>query len=174
MDDDWLGKARELRAEAWDAVQASPPFVAFKKFDDLVVEMGGASSMPAIDLASSWKGAAQRAVDSAAKRFSDHKKLSQGDAAEVVLRRGAEPVPIGRLIEKVVQLGVVLGGSDPVANFRSMMSKDERFYTLRRNNMYFWWVKDEPLPSGWQPETDTVLPSPTAEYATNEGTADDG
>ncbi|MDY0957854.1 hypothetical protein SOM26_04060 [Sphingomonas sp. CFBP8993] len=157
MSDEWLDKARALRAEAWDAVLASQPFVAFKKFDDLVMEMGGTSAIPSIDLSSDWKATAQRSLDAAAKRILDHKKLSQGDAAELALRQNGEPLPIGRLIEKVTTLGLVLGGADPVANFRSMMSKDDRFYTIRRGNMYFWWLQEDELTSDWLPEAEPVL-----------------
>jgi len=172
VEEDWLEKARRLRAEAWEAVQGSHSFVAFRKFDDLVVEMGGTSSLPAVDLASNWRGAAQRAVDAAAKRVLDQKKMSQGDAAELALRQEGEPLPIGRLLEKVTNLGVVVSGADPLANFRSTMSKDNRFGTLRRNNMFFWWMPSEPLPERW---TSGAEERPVAmEAEGSSGGADDG
>ena len=60
---EWLDRARQLRAEAWDAVQASSAYVAFKRFDDLVVDMGGTSLINENDAAASWKSTALRAVD---------------------------------------------------------------------------------------------------------------
>lgn len=147
---EWLDRARQLRAEAWDAVQASSAYVAFKRFDDLVVDMGGTSLINENDAAASWKSTALRAVEAAARRLSDQKKLSQGDAAEIVLRQVREPLPIARLLEGVVKRGVMIGGADPLSNFRSAISKDDRFYALRAGNMFFWWLRGEQVPPTWE------------------------
>lgn len=147
---EWLDRARQLRAEAWDAVQASSAYVAFKRFDDLVVDMGGTSLISENDAAASWKSTTLRAVDAAARRLSDQKKLSQGDAAEIVLRQVREPLPVARLLEAVVKRGVAIGGADPLSNFRSSISKDDRFYALRKGSLYFWWLKGQQVPPAWQ------------------------
>ncbi len=42
-----------------------------------------------------------------------------------------------------------IGGNDPVNNFRSTVSKDKRFQPYKRNNMHFWWLTGEQLPSSW-------------------------
>lgn len=149
MNAEWLDRARQLRAEAWEAVQASPAYVAYKHFDDLVVDMGGASTSSEGDAAASWKTSTQRAVEAVARRLTDQKKPSQGDAAEFVLQQAREPLPIGRLFEAAIERGAAIGGTDPLANFRSAISKDDRFYSLRRNNLFFWWLKSEAVPSGW-------------------------
>ncbi len=52
-------------------------------------------------------------------------------------------VPLGRAE------GGVVGGADPVANFRSNLSRDQRFQSIMRNNMYFWWFTGEDTPPGW-------------------------
>lgn len=149
MDAEWLDRARQLRAEAWEAVQATPAFVAFKKFDDLVIDMGGTPAFGEVDVAATWKATTQRAVEAAARRLTDTKKLSQADAAEVVLHQRREPTPIGLLLEGAIERGAAIGGADPLANFRSALSKDDRFYVLRRNNMHFWWLIGEQVPTAW-------------------------
>lgn len=147
---DWLERARELRAEAWDTVQASAGFIAFKKFDDLVVGMGGATAMPEVNLGSSWKSTAKRAVDAAARRVSEAKRLSQGDAAELALAQARRPLGIGKLLKASVELGAEIRGADPLANFRSAVSKDARFFTIKREGYHFWWVVNTPVPADWQ------------------------
>lgn len=149
MESEWLAKARRLRADAWDAVCATPDYIAFKNFDSLVVQMGGTSVLGETDVASNWKSAAQRAVESVARRVSEGKRPSQGDAAEMALRQQREPMSIGRLIEAAMAKGAEIGGSDPLANFRSAVSKDSRFYTIRKGSGYLWWLKGEPLPASW-------------------------
>lgn len=150
MESEWLAKARGLRADAWDAVCATPDYIAFKNFDALVVQMGGASVLGDLDAASNWKSAAQRALDGVARRVSEGKRPSQGDAAEMALRQQREPMSIGRLIEAAMAKGAEIGGSDPLANFRSAMSKDARFYTIRRDTGFHWWLTGEPLPAAWE------------------------
>lgn len=150
MDAEWLDRARQLRAEAWEAVQSSSAYVAYKHFDDLVVEMGGTSTLSEGDASASWKTSTQRAVEAAARRLTDQKKPSQGDAAEFVLRQARKPLPIGHLFEAAIERGAAIGGSDPLANFRSAVSKDNRFYTLRRGNGYFWWLRGEPVPAAYE------------------------
>jgi hypothetical protein len=147
---DWLERARELRAEAWDAVQASADFIAFKKFDDLVVGMGGATAIPEINVSSSWKSTAKRAIDAAARRVSEAKKVSQGDAAELALIQARCPLGIGKLLKASISLGAEIRGADPLANFRSAVSKDARFFTIKRDGHHFWWVCNAPIPADWE------------------------
>lgn len=149
MEAEWIDRARQLRAEAWEAVQATSAFVAFKKFDDLVVDMGGTTALGEVDVAATWKATTQRAVEAVARRLSETKKLSQAEAAEVALMQRREPTPIGLLLEAAIERGAEIRGTDPLANFRSALSKDDRFYVLRRNNMHFWWLKGEPVPPAW-------------------------
>lgn len=168
MESDWLERARVLRAEAWEAVQASPDYVAFKKFDDLVVNMGGASVVPEGDASAAWKSASMRALDAAAKRIADQKKLSQGDAAEMVLLTKREPLLLTNLLQETIAMGASIGGADPLANFRSALSKDERFFVFKHKGSYLWWLSKEPVPAAWTSDFDEllggaeVLPRPSA------------
>ena len=70
----------------------------------------------------------------------------------MALRRAGEPLPIGRLREATLAEGGAIGGADPIANFRSNLSRDPRFKSVMRNGMYFWWFTDEVLPLGWANE----------------------
>lgn len=144
MEQSFLAKARELRAIAWDAVTVSEEFRAFKAFDDAVVSLGG---NPLYEIgAGPIRDQAKRIVDAAAKRLADGKKLSQGDAAEVVLRMTGLPMNIAELMEAAVEKGAEVRGSDPLSNFRSTISKDDRFYSVKAGSHYYWWLKDKPLP----------------------------
>ena len=144
MDKGWLERTREMRAEAWEAVVSSADYAAFKTFDDAVVSLGG-SPMFNLDN-SSLSSTTKRVVEAATRRIADGKKLSQGDAAEMVLRVSRMPLSIAPLMEAVLEKGAEIGGTDPLNNFRSTISKDERFYSVKHGNFYYWWLKDLPLP----------------------------
>lgn len=147
MDSQWLEKTRALRDEAFDALLSSSDYIAFKAFDDAVVRLGGS---PLLDMQpSSLKAAASRVVGNAAMKMGDARRLSQADYAELALKQKNEPLPIGRLLASALEKGAVIGGSDPLANFRSTLSKDSRFVSIMRNSMYFWWFSQEPVPAGW-------------------------
>jgi hypothetical protein len=149
----YIDKAKELREEAWRDVQASPSFLAFKALDDAVATMGGqrliAPPMPR-------ENGPRPSVDTFKQRRAV-KKLSQADAAQAVLVEKREPLPIGRLMEAAMAKGATASGKNPLANYRSALSKDERFYSLTRNNMYFWWLTGVPLPDQWKEAPDLPL-----------------
>lgn len=146
-------RASALRQEAWEAVKASSQYAQFKALDDAVAAMGGQSLLrKAADSEPSTMTATRRVMGVA--QVAEIKKPSQGDAAATALRRGGMPLPIGRLMEAALEAGAEIGGNDPLANFRSSLSKDARFQSFRRNNMYFWWFAGEPLPLAFQSETE--------------------
>jgi hypothetical protein len=157
MDSTWLEKARDLRQQAYDALQASPAYIAFKTFDDAVVSLGGTPLLSSSEHAEPVKAAATRVFEALVKRSVDGRKMSHGDAAELVLRQHKEPLPIGRLMEAVTKKGVDIGGNDPLNNFRSTVSKDARFRSCKRNNTYFWWLTNDPLPPTWNEAADPDL-----------------
>lgn len=155
MESIWLDKTRELRDAAWEALMSSSDFLAFKALDDTVVRLGGAPRDTSEDrtIGSMLKGV----VNAAAQRASEGRKPSQADAAELGLRQANEPLPIGRFYQAAVEKGAGIGGADPIANFRSTVSRDERFVPLRRGNMHFWWLAGEPLPPTWNEPADSDL-----------------
>lgn len=74
---------------------------------------------------------------------------SQADAAEIALTLRGQPLNLVRLFEAAQELGAEIGGSDPLATFRSSLSKDSRFTSLRTNAGYFWWLSGRPAPRKW-------------------------
>jgi hypothetical protein len=129
------------------ALLASARGVEFKALDEALAKLGGNAILSRNPQSSTEKSSIQRVgLGTASKR------MSQTDFAARALRKAGEPLPIGRLLEKTMEEGGVVGGADPVANFRSNMSRDPRFESIMRNNMYFWWFTNEAFPVGWANE----------------------
>lgn len=146
-----IARTIALRDEAWSAVSKSEAFAAFAALNNAVVSMGGANALAAPGEASARPEIVTFGKDShteAALRLNQRRRISQGDAAERVLREKGEPLPIGRLMEAVLATGQEIGGNQ-IANFRSALSKDKRFYSITRNSMFFWWLDGESLPPNW-------------------------
>lgn len=144
MSNNILVQTELLRNQAWSDVINSPAYKAFKALDDAVASMGG-KRMAEAALA---PPKVSRASMLLREYTASGKRPSQADAAYLALGKAGEPLPIGRLLEATLAEGVEIGG-DQIANLRSTVSKDARFYSLRRNNMYFWWLVKVPLPMGW-------------------------
>ena len=137
-----------LREEALEQLAASPMYAAFKALDDAVMRMGG---VPKLLFEMNEIGVIARQVFERAAKAPppENGRRRHGDAAELALRSGREPLTIGRLMEAAAEHGAEIGGNDPLNNFRSTVSKDARFRSLRRNNMYFWWLTDSPTPNSF-------------------------
>ena len=86
-----------------------------------------------------------------------NRRISHATAALQALRDEGEPLPIGRLMEKAIANGAEIGGNNPIGNFRSTLSKDPRFRSISRNNMYFWWFVATPVPRNWNEAPDLPL-----------------
>lgn len=146
----------ELRDQALKAMFATPEGkallasargVEFKALDEALAKVGGSAILARNPQVAADKSSNQRVGSGAAS-----KRMSQTDFADRALRKAGEPLPIGRLLEKTVEEGGIIGGADPVANFRSNLSRDPRFESIMRNSMYFWWFTGEDLPAGWANE----------------------
>lgn len=168
MTTEFLAATMALRDSAWAKVMASPAFAYFKAMDEATVAAGGTSIL---STGFPRPPVAERVAGS--HMVPTTKRLSQGDAAGLVLRELGEPLPIGRLLEKVMDKGVEFRGDDPLPSFRSAMSKDARYEPITRNNMYFWWFKGEALPSGWN-ETGADLLGTTPASSTYNQKGGDG
>ncbi|MBW4331669.1 hypothetical protein KY084_12395 [Stakelama sp. CBK3Z-3] len=153
MSDEMKSGIEALRDKAWAAVQASEPYGIFAALDAAVVAAGGASALndrTKRTISASLGELVVGYANSPTKR-----KVSQGDAAFIALSKIGEPLPVGKLMEAATNEGATIGGSDPLANFRSTISKDHRFRSIMQNNMYFWWFADKDLPPKWyDPEPD--------------------
>lgn len=157
---DLLTPLMMLRDQAFDELRASKEYAEFKALDDAVKRLGGASVVLAETSQTSQFGAlASRVVQQTQQRAVENRRLSQADIAENALVLANEPLPLGRLMEAAVEQGAKIGGENPVNNFRSTVSKDNRFYPLKRNGMYFWWLAGRAIPSAWTNEAESnVLP----------------
>jgi hypothetical protein len=142
-----------LRDKAWDAVLVTQEYAFFKALDEAVSAIGGNSLIGGLAASPQkfWlpKPAFNPSTLAAVGVISGVKRISQTDAAAAVLHDAGEPLPIGRLLERVISKGIVFKGNDPLPSFRSALSKDDKLHSVMRNGMYFWWFKDKPLPSGW-------------------------
>lgn len=62
------------------------------------------------------------------------------------------------LLDAVQANGVEVRGEDPLANFRSALSRDPRFKSVMRKGGYFWWFANVALPDGWnEAEADDLV-----------------
>ena len=150
-----LEKIVELRDEALREVIAQPAFDTVRALDSAVAAAGGERLFPIMARKRVPPQILQGNVPGFTPPPKAPEKVSQGDAAESALRDHG-PLPVGRLMEKAVEKGAKIGGDKPLVSFRSMLSKDDRFYSLQRNNMYFWWLKGVDLPEGFMPEPDDI------------------
>lgn len=146
-----------IRDKAWDAVKASEAYAVFAALDAAVVAAGGQARL-ASPTATIVKTPIAMPVTHAAVGYANStkpRKLSQAEAAYIGLRKADRPMPVGDLMEAATVEGAAIGGSDPLANFRSALSKDTRFRSIMRKGQYFWWFADAALPSKWNdPEPD--------------------
>lgn len=145
-----LEKVKALRADALQEAMASPTFDMVRALDAAVVAAGGESLIAKPQARQIF---AVPAATVAVAYANNGKKVPQGDAASMALHESG-PLPIGRLLEAAKQKGAVFRGEDPLPSFRSMLSKDKRFESINRNNMYFWWLNGVDLPEGFLPEPD--------------------
>jgi len=147
-----LEKIEKLRDEAWEAAMASPAFATLLALDEAVDAAGGkrllASKGEPAPLTTFAQGSVKPAIAFYNAAATPNQRLSQGDAAALALKANG-PLPVGRLMESAMARGAVIGGGKPLISFRSTLSKDPRFYSLKRNGMFFWWLTDVELPEGW-------------------------
>lgn len=148
-----LSNTIALRDQAWRGVMESPHYKEFKALDDAVEAMGG-SRMVATTTRPLTARLDPTTVAAVGYASGGGTRRTQGDAAEKALVDGGEPLPVGRLMEAAIKNGAHIGGTKPLISFRSTLSKDSRFYSLMRNNMYFWWLTDRDLPEGWNKALD--------------------
>ena len=154
-------KTRVLRDEAWQGVMESEAFLAFKALDDAFVRMGGTSRIA--DDPSPFASFATQAFKIAVRRMAENRKLSHAEAALIALRNAKVPLATQNLLDGAKEAGAEIGGTDPVNNFRSTISKDDRKYSLKKNGTSFWWLKGEALPPEWNEATGpSLLDEPVA------------
>ncbi|GGE12621.1 hypothetical protein GCM10011529_18760 [Polymorphobacter glacialis] len=168
-----------LRADALRELRESPAFDAFVALDAAAVSLG--AERATLDGRAFQANSLGAVLVERARNRSELQKeilsgkppkpLSQGDAAEIVLRTTDMPLRLGDLLAGVEEQGLVLTG-DKVANFRSNISRDRRFYSLKFDGQYLWWFAGVELPKAWVEATgyDLVIePVASLPFSNQEG-----
>ncbi|MBU0556555.1 MAG: hypothetical protein KKD64_10385 [Alphaproteobacteria bacterium] len=157
---DYIATAMSMRAEAWAELVQSPAFRAFRAADNMVIELGGESIMPQLGKTPKPVDATHttdKPITRRKPRAADGSpRMTQVEAASNALKQ-LGPMGIAMLTEMAKEQGAAIGGNDPVANFRSALSKDKKFYSFRHEGEYLWWLTDVPLPEGWSEAADDLL-----------------
>jgi hypothetical protein len=168
-----LEPTTELRHKAFQSVVSTPQFAVFKAMDAAVVAAGGVSMLSKHMLENDPTfPASKESLVKAVERVKTRRKLTQTSAAASALREKMEPMPIAQLLSAIIDRGIVFRGGDPLPSFRSAMSKDTQFSSFIKSGTYFWWFKDEPLPSGWNEAEGADLlahPSASSVHSNQEG-----
>lgn len=166
-------QTKALREAAWQLVTESEAFVAFKALDDAYVRMGGASRLA--DDATSFAGLTRQAFATATKKMSESRRLSHAEAASIALRKAGEPMMTPALMEAAKDIGADIGGSDPLNNFRSSVSREGSFRSVKKDGASYWWLKDEPLPPEWnEPAGPNLLDDPASSSVSSSQKGGDG
>lgn len=170
---DYIAAAADMREKAWSDLVSSHAFRAFRAADNMVVELGGASVMPNMTLTSAPDKTpiadgtpAARKIRVRAKDGS--LKPKQADAAYRVLTE-LGPMNTKNVMELAVAMGATAGGSNPLSNFRSAISHDDRFYSFRHNGEHLWWLEGVDLPKGWDEATGDLLRDAASSDADQKG-----
>lgn len=163
-------KVSEARQMAWADVEASPAFAAFKQLDDTVVLLGGRSALPVFggDAGKATvRAAAGTSSGASSAKGVAGRRITQGDVAEGVLRNSEVPLHIKDFLQKTIAAGAEINGGNPLANFRSTVSKDKRFKSVVFNGRYYWWLAATPVPSKFKEATDPDLLASVASVGAN-------
>lgn len=150
-----LDKIEKLRDEAWQEVMASPALATVRALDDAVEAAGGkrlfesqGSRIPAAITSAIFTPALSVRPAAYAGGGEAIPRMSQADAAEQALLSNG-PLPVTPLMTQAIELGANVGGEKPLVSFRSTLSKDDRFYSIKRDGYFYWWLTNVDLPEGW-------------------------
>lgn len=172
MNDSLLERTKALRDEAFRAVAASPAYMAYQALENAVAAMGGETQSVGSKVPS---GRSSTAIgNGSVGSDASVKRVSQPDAAAAILRERGSPAMGWQLLEALPSKGASVSPSNPTINFTSAMSKSGRFQSVRHDGNYYWWFKDEPLPSGWneaKPEDFDGLLGPASSLQPSQETA---
>jgi hypothetical protein len=177
----FLEEVIALRTDALRELRQSPAFDAFTALDNAAVSLGAdRATLDGRAFVANPIGALM--VERVRNRLDlqrdvlngkPPKSLSQGDAAEEVLRLVNTPLRLTDLLVGIEEKGVVVTG-DRIANFRSSLSRDTRFYSLKFDNQYLWWLNGVPLAQAWVEATGYDLVVSPAELSFHSSEGGDG
>jgi hypothetical protein len=159
-------RTEALRDEMFVALQEVELFRAVQALDDAVCALGGQrritrqGSGPERSLVkAAWRPREGVPANQPGKPLTrEVTRLSQPDAAEMVLREAGVPLPVRDLLPLIEAKGVTMNASDPIASLGSQLSRNpDRFESIRLNNIYHWWIKGQDFPPSWNETTDPDL-----------------
>lgn len=148
MREQWLRDQARLRDAALAELQASDLYRAFRAFDAAVVALGGVSAAHAEVRPERTVEPDQRAEfkDRPEPKASPAAATAYGNHAVQVLETIGRPLSMQDLYDFAVQDGLSVGGTKPLENFRSSISRDHRFKAIGGSNKFVWWFADRDLP----------------------------
>jgi len=159
-------KLAALRDEAWLLVLSTPQYREFKALDDALRQMRGDSSAPATP---------RPILPNRPKALLSGKRVTNADIADRVLRASDAPLAVEDWMNRTIAEGANIKGENPLANFRSTVSRDQRFTNFRYNGGYYWWPVGVQRPSGWEMATaDPDLPLPAVPNVSSSQEGGDG
>ena len=161
MVDTPLQRTEALRDEMFATLQELDLFKAVQALDDAVFAMGGKRRVPrqgGVTIHLGAQAASATASEKPNPLQRDQGRLSQPDAAEMVLKEIGKPMPVRDLVPLVEAKGVTMGANDPVASLGSQLSRNpDRFLSKRMNGTHYWWLVDVAFPPGWNETADPDL-----------------
>jgi hypothetical protein len=158
MHDNMLDKVQALRDDAWEVLRRSKPFHEFKTLEDAVAALGGVRKLGLpVQLVPAASGISVRSAGAVISV--GPKRVSHGDVAQRVLFDAGTPLSIYKLMDESIRNGAVIHGEKPLNNFRSSLSRDDRFVSVMKDGNYFWWLTAQPLPKHWNEATEGKDPT---------------
>lgn len=129
-----------LRDEAWAAVRETQEYKSFAIIDAAFKHMKAEFQEPVMTARGDFPKLVRR-------------KPTHGDIAQKVLIDAKRPLTISSLLDACLDAGMNIAGDDPLASFRSTVSRDDRFKSIKQNGVFYWWLKDVPIPEKWEAES---------------------
>lgn len=155
-------KLQALRDEAWQAVLNSLEYREFQILDNVVKQLP--TRQPMVDMMATTREQAFALEVKTSAPTKPVRRVTQVDVAASVLHRSGEPLNINDWLAKCVSAGIDIKGDDPLPNFRSTVSRSDRFYNFTHDRVFYWWLKNKELPEKWKKATEPDLLSRPAAF----------
>lgn len=143
-------RTEALRDEVFAQLQAHELYVATVALDEAVAALGGQRRLPrkVTFLKPSSAPGAGVVMSITERGVSDmDSRVSQPEAAAAVLQEVGRPLPVRELLPLLLNKGVRMTASDPVASLGSQLSRNpDRFESRRIDGVHLWWIKGLPWP----------------------------
>lgn len=145
--DQIIEQTRALKDAAFREVMKTPEYIRYRALISALEAMGVATDAPQTSVISQLIA---RGAESGNSR-----RVSQADAALVLLRASGRPMSIAEIVEKLPSAGASVGGDNPEINASSSLSRDPRLRSIRLGGRAMWWITALPIPRPYD-ETEPV------------------